>query len=127
MRPCRYFDNGGFGCIDRLQRACGGVSFNNLFPSGSGIDFAADAASLGATARKVTSLGELEAALPEIRATGRTSAVVIETDPALSTSAGGAWWDVAIPEVSSRAQIVAARAIYEAGRDEGPTPGNPGK
>ena len=27
-------DNGGFGCIDRLQRSCGGASFNNLFPEG---------------------------------------------------------------------------------------------
>ena len=33
-------DNGGFGCIDRLQRSCGGASFNNLFANGSGIDFA---------------------------------------------------------------------------------------
>jgi len=31
-------DNGGFGCIDRLQRSCGGASFNNLFANGSGID-----------------------------------------------------------------------------------------
>ena len=28
-------DNGGFGCIERLQRSCGGASFNNLFPGGS--------------------------------------------------------------------------------------------
>jgi hypothetical protein len=55
-------NNGGFGCIDRLQRACGGASFNNLFANGSGVDFAAHAASLGATARKVASLAELEAA-----------------------------------------------------------------
>jgi len=41
-------DNGGFGCIDRLQRSCGGASFNNLFRNGSGIDFAGHAASLGA-------------------------------------------------------------------------------
>jgi 3D-(3,5/4)-trihydroxycyclohexane-1,2-dione acylhydrolase (decyclizing) len=32
-------NNGGFGCIDRLQRSCGGASFNNLFANGSGIDF----------------------------------------------------------------------------------------
>jgi hypothetical protein len=40
-------DNGGFGCIERLQRACGSASFNNLFPGGSGVDFAAHAVSLG--------------------------------------------------------------------------------
>jgi Thiamine pyrophosphate enzyme, C-terminal TPP binding domain len=33
-------DNGGFGCIDRLQRNCGGASYNNLFRNGSGVDFA---------------------------------------------------------------------------------------
>ena len=41
---------------------------------------------------------------------------VIATDPAASTSAGGAWWEVAIPEVSSRAEIAAARAAYDAAR-----------
>ena len=43
-------DNGGFGCIDRLQRATGGEAFNNLMPGGHGIDFRAHAASLGAQA-----------------------------------------------------------------------------
>src|SRR6266702_7217780 len=61
-------DNGGFGCIDRLQRSCGGASFNNLFPEGSGVDFAAHAASLGAKSRKVADLVELGAALREARA-----------------------------------------------------------
>ena len=109
-------DNGGFGCIDRLQRGCGGASFNNLFPDGSGVDFAAHAASLGANSRKVASLAELEAALPEIRAERRTAVIVITTDPAASTNAGGAWWDVAIPEVSDRSEVAAARAAYDAAR-----------
>jgi 3D-(3,5/4)-trihydroxycyclohexane-1,2-dione acylhydrolase (decyclizing) len=109
-------DNGGFGCIERLQRSSGGASFNNLFPGGSGVDFASHAASLGANSRKVASLAELEAALPEIRAERRTSVVVIATDPAASTKAGGAWWDVAVPEVSERAEVAAARAAYDAAR-----------
>jgi len=111
-------DNGGFGCIDRLQQACGGAPFNNLFPGGTGVDFAAHAASLGAASRKVASLAELEAALAEMRVERRTAVVVIATDPALGTSAGGAWWDVAVPEVSSRAEIVAARAAYDAARGQ---------
>jgi len=109
-------DNGGFGCIERLQRSCGGASFNNLFPGGSGVDFASHAASLGANSRKVASLAELEAALPEIRAERRTTVVVIATDPASSTSAGGAWWEVAVPEVSERAEVAAARAAYDMAR-----------
>ncbi|TMJ43133.1 MAG: 3D-(3,5/4)-trihydroxycyclohexane-1,2-dione acylhydrolase (decyclizing), partial [Alphaproteobacteria bacterium] len=111
-------DNGGFGCIDRLQRSCGGASFNNLFVNGSGIDFAGHAASLGAISRKVASLTELEKALPEARAERRTSVIVIATDPAASTGAGGAWWDVAVPEVSSRAEVALARATYNASRNQ---------
>jgi 3D-(3,5/4)-trihydroxycyclohexane-1,2-dione acylhydrolase (decyclizing) len=109
-------DNGGFGCIDRLQRSCGGASFNNLFPDGTRVDFAGHAASLGANSRKVASLAELAAALPEIRAERRTSVVVIATDPAVSTNVGGAWWDVAVPEVSERAEVAAARTAYDAAR-----------
>src|SRR5215470_12007011 len=109
-------DNGGFGCIERLQRSCGGASFNNLFPGGTGVDFAGHAASLGANSRKVASLAELESALPEIRAERRSSVVVIATDPAASTNAGGAWWDVAVPEVSERREVAAARAAYDAAR-----------
>jgi 3D-(3,5/4)-trihydroxycyclohexane-1,2-dione acylhydrolase (decyclizing) len=111
-------DNGGFGCIDRLQRSCGGASFNNLFANGSGIDFAGHAASLGALSRKVASLAELERALPEARAERRTSVIVIATDPTASTGVGGAWWDVAVPEVSSRAEVALARAAYNAGRSQ---------
>ena len=111
-------DNGGFGCIDRLQRSCGGASFNNLFANGSDIDFAGHAASLGAISRKVASLAELERALPEARAERRTSVIVIATDPTASTDVGGAWWDVAVPEVSSRAEVALARAAYNAGRSQ---------
>jgi Thiamine pyrophosphate enzyme, C-terminal TPP binding domain len=109
-------DNGGFGCIDRLQRSCGDASFNNLFPSGPGVDFAGHAASPGAKSRKVASLAELEAALPEMRAERRTPVVVIATDPAASTKAGGAWWDVAVPDISDQAEVAAARAAYDAAR-----------
>src|SRR5437763_1123963 len=109
-------DNGGFGCIDRLQRSCGGASFNNLFTNGSGIDFAAHAASLGASSRKVAGLAELKAALPEIRGERRSSVIVIATDPAASTNAGGARWDVAVPAVSDRPEVATARAAYDAAR-----------
>jgi 3D-(3,5/4)-trihydroxycyclohexane-1,2-dione acylhydrolase (decyclizing) len=116
-------DNGGFGCIERLQRSCGGASFNNIFPGGSGVDLAGHAASLGANSRKVASLAELEAALPEMRAARRTSVIVITTDPAASTSAGGGWWDVAVPEVSERAEVATVRAAYDAARTRHPVIG----
>ena len=109
-------DNRGFGCIDRLQRACGGASFNNLFgPSLEmpRVDFVAHARSLGALAEKVERLRDLPAALERARAAPRSSVVVIDTDPARSTGEGGAWWDVAVPEASPRDEVRAARVRYE--------------
>lgn len=40
--------------------------------------------------------------------------IVVDTDPDQSTDAGGAWWDVAVAEVSQRPEVAAARAAYEA-------------
>ena len=114
-------DNRGFGCINRLQVATGGASFNNLLKDARhetlpAVDFAAHAASLGAVSRKVSSIPELESALEAARSNDRTTVVVIETDPLASTGAGGHWWDVAVPEVSPRREVNAARREYEARR-----------
>jgi TPP-dependent trihydroxycyclohexane-1,2-dione (THcHDO) dehydratase len=113
-------DNRGFGCINRLQRATGGAEFNNLLKDARGttpsrIDFAAHAAALGAKAVKVTTIAELESALALRHGMTGPLVVVIDTDPYPSTPHGGHWWDVAVPEVSSRAEVMAARAAYVAG------------
>jgi 3D-(3,5/4)-trihydroxycyclohexane-1,2-dione acylhydrolase (decyclizing) len=114
-------DNRGYGCINRLQQAVGGAPFNNLFddcargPHGiPRIDFAAHAASMGAMAENVRTIGELEAALQRARAADRTYVVCIETDPAHTTSEGSCWWEVAVPEVSDRAEVRRAREQYVA-------------
>lgn len=111
-------DNRGFGCINRLQMATGGANFNNLLEHTRheiipDIDFAAHAAALGAIARKVASIADLERALAEAEGNARTTVLVIDTDPLVSTGAGGHWWDVAVPEVSPRPEVRAARARYE--------------
>jgi 3D-(3,5/4)-trihydroxycyclohexane-1,2-dione acylhydrolase (decyclizing) len=112
-------DNRGYGCIDRLQRVCGGASFNNLFDhvdhmaDPALVDFAGHARSLGAEAEKVASIADLEAALERARASSRTSVIVIDTDPLITTEEGGHWWDVAVPEASERAEVRQARAAYE--------------
>jgi len=106
-------DNRGFGCINRLQKSTGGESFNNLLPDSVQVDFAAHAASLGAAARKVANLSELESALEQARIADRTSVIVIQTDPDSTTAAGGAWWDVAVPEVSNTKTVLRARAAYD--------------
>jgi 3D-(3,5/4)-trihydroxycyclohexane-1,2-dione acylhydrolase (decyclizing) len=109
-------DNGGFGCISRLQRATGSAPFNNLADAPGVVDFRAHAESLGAIAEKATGIAELEAAMVRAHEASRTSVVVIETDPSVATEAGGYWWDVAVPAVSDRADVRAARMAYEAGR-----------
>ncbi|MGH8194673.1 MAG: 3D-(3,5/4)-trihydroxycyclohexane-1,2-dione acylhydrolase (decyclizing) [Woeseiaceae bacterium] len=105
-------DNRGFGCINRLQQATGGESFNNLLPGAPSIDFAAHAAALGANSVAVRDLDELQAALATARSADKTSVIVIETDPAQSTAAGGAWWDVPISEVSDSEPVRRAFANY---------------
>jgi 3D-(3,5/4)-trihydroxycyclohexane-1,2-dione acylhydrolase (decyclizing) len=115
-------DNGGFGCIERLQSSTGNASFNNLFGERSvdaRVDFVAHARSLGALAIKVAGCAEMESALAHARKSDRTSVIVIETDPRSSTAAGGHWWDVAVPEVSARPEVRSARQRYLAARDNG--------
>jgi len=112
-------DNGGYGCINRLQMATGGANFNNLLKDAyhevlPAIDFVKHAESMGAVARKAASIAELEAQLNQAKGDDRTSVIVIDTDPLISTDAGGHWWDVAVPEVSVRPQVNAARKEYEA-------------
>jgi 3D-(3,5/4)-trihydroxycyclohexane-1,2-dione acylhydrolase (decyclizing) len=111
-------DNRGYGCINRLQLATGGASFNNLFKHAlherlPEIDFRAHAESMGAVARKVDSIPELESALHATRDDERPVVLVIETDPMIATEAGGHWWDVAVPEVSARREVKQARKEYE--------------
>ncbi len=110
-------DNRGYGCINRLQMATGGANFNNLLKDAHyevmpDIDFRAHAESMGAVAVKVASIAELEKAIADSKKNDRTSVFVIDTDPLITTQAGGYWWDVAVPEVSPREQVNKAHAAY---------------
>lgn len=113
-------DNRGFGCISRLQQACGSAPFNNLLQDClhgeqgiPRIDFAAHAQALGARGEHVHDIAELEGALQRARAADRSSLIVIDTDPARTTAEGGCWWEVAVSETSSRETVRAARQQYE--------------
>ncbi|TIT25339.1 MAG: 3D-(3,5/4)-trihydroxycyclohexane-1,2-dione acylhydrolase (decyclizing), partial [Mesorhizobium sp.] len=64
-------------------------------------------------AEKVASIAELETALARAKANSKTTVLVIDTDPLVSTEAGGHWWDVAVPEVSARREVNVARKKYE--------------
>jgi len=114
-------DNRGFGCINRLQAATGGAAFNNLLADSyhevlPDIDFVAHAASLGARAEKAGSIAELEAAVAKAVRRDGVDVIVIDTDPGPSTEAGGTWWDVAVPAVSTRDTVTAAYKNYQTGR-----------
>jgi 3D-(3,5/4)-trihydroxycyclohexane-1,2-dione acylhydrolase (decyclizing) len=109
-------DNRGYGCIERLQRATGTGGFNNMLddcvPEGgqpSTIDFAMNARSLGAEAVHVRDVAELKAALALARAAPRSQVLVIDTTHRRTTADGGCWWEVGIPETSTRAEVRAAR------------------
>jgi 3D-(3,5/4)-trihydroxycyclohexane-1,2-dione acylhydrolase (decyclizing) len=110
-------DNRGFGCIERLQAATGGASFNNLLgDSAPRVDFAAHARSLGAQAEKVDGVAALSAALKKALRAKHTSVIVIDTDPRRGTAEGGAWWDVAVTDVPRSPGQKKARAAYERAR-----------
>jgi 3D-(3,5/4)-trihydroxycyclohexane-1,2-dione acylhydrolase (decyclizing) len=111
-------DNRGFACINRLQQATGGAPFNNLLRDTRhealpDVDFVAHARALGAESVKVKSIADLETAFRNARAAKSTQVIVIETDPMGSTDAGGFWWDVAVPAISERKEVDAARRGYE--------------
>jgi 3D-(3,5/4)-trihydroxycyclohexane-1,2-dione acylhydrolase (decyclizing) len=117
-------DNRGYGCINRLQQSCGAKPFNNMLEDcvqfGEGapdIDFAANAASLGALSEKVANIPELEAALQRARAANRTYLICINTDADRTTKEGGWWWEVAVPEESPSESVRHARAAYLRGKE----------
>ena len=106
-------DNGGYAVIDRLQQAKGTPGFNNLLRDSKHsvehvVDFAAHAKAMGANAEKVKSIGDFEAAFARAKKADKTTVLVIETDPHVWTP-GDAWWEVGVPEVSSREKVKAAR------------------
>ena len=113
-------DNGGFAVINRLQNFKGVPSFNNQIEDCKivnkvDVDFAAHAASMGALTRTVESLTDLEGAIRWAKTTDRTTVIVVKTD-AYTWTPGDAWWDVGVPEVSTRSAVKKARKDHAEGR-----------
>ncbi len=113
-------DNRGYSCINRLQMATGGANFNNLLRDThheglAEIDFAAHAGAMGAKAEHVANVGELKASVKAASNHAGVSVVVIDTDP-MHASPGGCWWEVEVPEVSVRNEVLEKRADAVASR-----------
>jgi 3D-(3,5/4)-trihydroxycyclohexane-1,2-dione acylhydrolase (decyclizing) len=113
-------DNGGFAVINRLQNAKGSKSFNNLIADSNiehlvGVDFAQHAASMGAHAETVQSIGDLEQAFARAKKADRTAVIVIKVQSHQWTP-GDQWWEVGVPQVSTRKEVRAARAEFDKGK-----------
>ena len=111
-------DNRGYGCINRLQKGTGGAPFNNMLDdsyhvNAANIDFVSHARSIGAKVVKAADIAQLEAEMQKAKTASIPTVIVIDTDPMPGTGAGGTWWDVAVPEVSTRKEVNEARAGYE--------------
>jgi 3D-(3,5/4)-trihydroxycyclohexane-1,2-dione acylhydrolase (decyclizing) len=118
-------DNHGFSSIGGLSRACGnrGMGTDYKYRRGAGyegdliaVDFAANAASLGAYAVRTKTREEFAHALAEIRKQTKTSVVVVETAIDQRVPGYESWWDVPIAEVSEAESVRAARENYELNR-----------
>jgi len=80
------------------------------------VDFAANAASLGACTVRARTHGEFRSALNAARKQERTSVIVVETSYEDRVPGYESWWDVPIAEVSEREPVRAARERYEKAR-----------
>ncbi|HZS50661.1 MAG TPA: 3D-(3,5/4)-trihydroxycyclohexane-1,2-dione acylhydrolase (decyclizing) [Bryobacterales bacterium] len=122
-------DNHGFSSIGGLSQACGSGGFGTEYryrvdgSSGASlsgepipVDFAANAASLGAHAVRAQTTDQLAEELETARRRDRTTVVVIETDINARVPGYESWWDVPIAEVSEMESVKAARAAYEPAR-----------
>ncbi len=115
-------DNGGFAVINRLQVNQGGQPFNNLIADCNivdevRVDFAALAAAQGCESETVSTIAELEQAMVRARAADRTYVIALQTHQD-SWTEGGSWWEVGVPEVSNRAEVLEARAELDSGQTE---------
>ena len=118
-------DNHGFSSIGGLSRSCGNEGMGTEYRYREdekykgdviAVDFAANAASLGAWTARARTGNELKTALLEARAQSQTSVVVIETSYDNHVPGYESWWDVPIAEVSERESVKEARKHYEDAR-----------
>jgi 3D-(3,5/4)-trihydroxycyclohexane-1,2-dione acylhydrolase (decyclizing) len=119
-------DNHGFQSIHALQRGRIDRSFGLEFRSrgeGDGlsgdyvpVDYAASARAYGCAAFEADTPAEVSAALEQARAETRPAVVVCRTEPHRLILDSECWWDVGVPEVSTRPETERAAAETIAGR-----------
>ncbi len=116
-------DNHGFASIGGLSKSVGSDGFGTKYRrrTESGhldgdvlpIDFAANAASLGAHVLQAQGRDDLADALQQAQAIqGGPVCIVIEVDRRQRVGGYESWWDVAVAEVSENPDVQRARAEY---------------
>jgi 3D-(3,5/4)-trihydroxycyclohexane-1,2-dione acylhydrolase (decyclizing) len=120
-------ENEGYQSIHGLQRGRTGRSFGLEFrersPNGAGldgayvgVDYAANARSLGCAAFVAGSPEELSAALEAARDEARPVVIVARVEPRRPLLDSHCWWDVGVAEASDRAETREAAAEHASGR-----------
>ena len=121
--------NHGFSSIGALSESLGSQRFGTnyryrdpdtgmLDGATLPIDLAANAESLGADVIRVTTIEEFRDAIARSRASSRTTAIHIETDPLAPVPSSESWWDVPVSQVAALDSTNQARKTYEAHKAE---------
>lgn len=98
----------GFGTYYRYRNEGTDQLDGGLLP----VDYAANAASMGAHVIKASNVGELKTALKEAKTIDRTTVIYIEVDRKKGVP-GFAWWDVAVAEVSEKEGVKKSFETYQ--------------
>jgi 3D-(3,5/4)-trihydroxycyclohexane-1,2-dione acylhydrolase (decyclizing) len=117
-------DNHGFSSIGGLSQSVGSTGFGTYYRyrnAQSGqlngetlpIDFAQNAASLGAHVIAANTRDDLANALEAARGIDKTTVIVVETDREQRVGGYESWWDVPVAEVSTLDSVQNARREYE--------------
>jgi 3D-(3,5/4)-trihydroxycyclohexane-1,2-dione acylhydrolase (decyclizing) len=119
-------DNHGYASIGGLSKAVGSDGFGTKYRyrTESGhldgevlpVDYAANAASLGAYVIRANNKDELANAVQEAQKLDQPVCIVVETDRRERVSGYESWWDVAVAQVSENPDVQQARESYEAAK-----------
>lgn len=98
----------GFGTYYRYRNEETSQLDGGLLP----VDYAANAASMGAHVLKASNVVELKEALKKAKTIDRTTLIYIEVDRKKGVP-GFAWWDVAVAEVSEKVGVQESYKTYQ--------------
>ncbi|MBW4436484.1 MAG: 3D-(3,5/4)-trihydroxycyclohexane-1,2-dione acylhydrolase (decyclizing) [Pleurocapsa minor GSE-CHR-MK-17-07R] len=116
-------DNHGYASIGGLSKSVGSDGFGTKYRYRTDsdqldgevlpVDYAANAASMGADVIRANTRDEVIEAVRQAQASPRTTCIVVETDRRQRVPGYESWWDVAVAEVSDNPDVQTARAGYE--------------